>query len=228
MQKGNNSYKHILFDADNTLLDFTKAEKTALEQTFETLGIPLDTAGYNLYVEINHKAWKEYEEGRIASTDIPHKRFREFILAADLDLDVITVSRIYQSLLGEQTWLVPYAVEICECWSKKATVSIITNGFKETQEQRITASKIWPYISHLIISEDLGVSKPDPAFFAKTLDIINCHDPRDILVVGDSLSSDILGAMNAGLDCCWYNPKGAPLPEKYSINFQIDRLEQLE
>ena len=228
MIDGFKEYTHILFDADNTLLDFTKAEKTALEQTFQKLGITLDTYTYNLYVEINHRAWQEYEAGKIESGDIPHKRFYELIQAADLRLDVDSVSQMYQSFLGEQTWLEPYAQEICEYWSKKASISIITNGFKETQEKRIKASKIWPYVSHLIISEVIGVTKPDPAFFSRTFEIINCSNPGAALVVGDSLSSDILGAMNAGIDCCWYNTKGIVLPESYCVTYQIDKLEQLK
>lgn len=221
-------YKHILFDADNTLLDFTKAEKTALELTFQSLGMNLPDDIYNLYVDINHRTWTEYEAGRIESIDIRAIRFRDFLQAAELDLEIDLISRTYQNLLGEQTFLMPYAQEICEYWSKKASLSIITNGFKATQEKRITASKIWPYISHLIISEDLGISKPDAGFFAKTFEILGRPDPREVLVVGDSLSSDIKGAMNAGLDCCWYNPKGIVLPGEYTVNYEIDKLEQLQ
>ena len=228
MSNGFREYTHILFDADNTLLDFTKAEKTALEQTFQSLGMDLPDEIYMLYVDINHRTWQEYEAGRIESVDIPVIRFREFLQAADLNFEIDVISRTYQSLLGEQTWLMPYAEEICEYWSRKASISIITNGFKATQEKRIMASKIWPYISHLIISEDLGISKPDAGFFAKTFEILGRPDPRDVLVVGDSLSSDIKGAMNAGLDCCWYNPKGIELPGQYSISFEIGKLEQLQ
>lgn len=228
MTNGFKSYKHILFDADNTLLDFTKAEKTAFEQTFLALGIVLDKDIYKLYVGINHKLWLLYEAGEIESTDIPDRRFRELYQAAGFTSDSSRASKTYQALLGEQTWLVPYAREICEYWSKKACLSIITNGFRETQRKRIMESEIWPFISHLLISEELGVSKPDPAFFTKTLEIIHCTNPEDVLVVGDSLSSDIHGAMNAGIDCCWYNPGRIALPVQYSINYEIDRLEQLE
>lgn len=228
MINGFKKYTHILFDADNTLLDFTKAERTALEQTFLALEIPLPEETYDLYVKINHKAWQEYEAGKIESSAIPHKRFRELFYAADINLDSSSASKIYQDLLGEQTWLVPYAREICDYWSKKASISIITNGFMETQRKRVMASTIRPYISHLIISDEIGVSKPDPTFFSKAFKIINCQNPGEVLVVGDSLSSDILGAMNAGIDCCWYNPQGIVLPEQYSVNYQIDRLEQLE
>jgi len=228
MTSGFKSYKHILFDADNTLLDFTKAEKTAFEQTFYNLGIALDPNIYGLYVEINHKLWQSYEAGEIESTAIPDRRFGELFRAAGFTSDFSAASKIYQDLLGEQTWLVPYAREICEYWSKKACLSIITNGFRETQRKRIMESEIWPFISHLLISEELGVSKPDPAFFIKTLEIIDCTNPEDVLVVGDSLSSDILGAMNAGIDCCWYNPGKLALPAQYSINYEIERLEQLE
>ena len=228
MMNGFKVYKHILFDADNTLLDFTKAEKTAFEQTFHTLGIALDADIYNLYVEINHKLWQSYEAGEIESTDIPARRFRELYRTAGISSDSAAASKTYQALLGEQTWLEPYAREICEYWSKKACVSIITNGFRETQRKRIMESEIWPFISHLLISEELGVSKPDSAFFSKTLEILHCTSPQDVLIVGDSLSSDILGAMNAGIDCCWYNPGKIALPAQYSINYEIEKLEQLE
>ena len=221
-------YTHILFDADNTLLDFTKAERAALEQTFQSLGIDLPYDTYKLYVDINHRTWQQYEAGLIESTDIPGIRFRDFLQAAALDLEIGLISRTYQNLLSEQTFLMPYAEEICEYWSKKASISIITNGFKVTQEKRIKASKIWPYIKHLVISEDLGISKPDTAFFTKTFEILGRPNPRDVLVVGDSLSSDIKGAMNAGLDCCWYNPYGIELPGQYTVKYQIDKLEQLQ
>jgi len=222
------NYSHILFDADNTLLDFTRAEKNALELTFQALGIILREDVYRLYVEINHRAWQEYEAGLIDSSAIPHKRFSELIDAADLAFDVDSVSRIYQDYLGQQTCLVPYAREICEYWSKKAVVSIITNGFKETQQRRVMASELRPSISHLIISGELGVSKPDPGFFDKAFEIIGSPDRRDVLIVGDSLSSDILGAMNAGVDCCWYNPGGADLPGQYFAKYQISKLQELQ
>jgi len=228
MIQGFKNYSHILFDADNTLLDFTRSEKTALQQTFHTLGIPLTDSIYRLYVEINHRAWQEYESGLIDSRDIPHKRFRELMDAAELNFDADSASRIYQDYLGEQTWLEPYAREICEYWSKKASVSIITNGFTKTQQKRVMASEIWPSISHLIISGELGVSKPDPVFFGKAFEIIGSPDRRDVLIVGDSLSSDILGAMNAGVDCCWYNPKGADLPGQYLVKYQISKLQELQ
>lgn len=106
-------------------------------------------------------------------------------------------------------------------------LSIVTNGVGTTQKKRFFASKIAPYFTHLLISEKIGIAKPDKRFFEEAFKMINCKEKDKILMVGDSLSSDMQGANNAGIDCCWFNPKGAPLNRQVKITYTVTDLRQI-
>ena len=111
--------------------------------------------------------------------------------------------------------------------SQNHTLSIVTNGVGMTQKKRFSSSEISPYFSNILISEDIGIAKPDKRFFDEVFKVINCAEKSQILLVGDSLSSDIQGANNAGIDCCWFNPKCAKLDKPLQITYTITDLRQL-
>lgn len=220
-------YTHILFDMDDTILDFQKAQFVSFKYVLEKFDIPFSLEAYHSYEEINHSLWRQFDEGILSKDAVQSERFTQFFNAMDRDIDGNMANLIYQDSLANQTWLVPYAKETCMELSKEHTLSIVTNGVGATQKKRFLLSEIAPYFATILISEDIGIAKPDRRFFDEAFKLISCAEKDKILLVGDSLTSDIQGANNAGIDCCWFNPKGEALNRQLQITYTITDLRQL-
>ena len=209
------TYDIFLFDADHTLYDFDKAEKYALQTTFETCGFPYDQVVYTKYKEINNSVWSAYEKGELAGDDFPSIRFARLFQAFGITYDAKAFDIQYLTALGNASFLLEGAVEICQqIVAKGKPIFIITNGIQKTQEARIKHSLIQPYISRTFISGAIGYQKPDRRFFEYVLARIPSVRKEKILIIGDSLSADIAGGNNIGIDTCWYNPHGTKISQK--------------
>lgn len=220
-------YKYILLDADNTLFDFDKAEALSLKATLEHLGIEYSEDANSTYSQINLSLWKLYEKNLIEKETIKTRRFSELFQYLGVGADPWLANEVYRKNLETKTILLPYAEEVCEELSRHFVLAILTNGIATTQRSRFGASSINRYIKHHIISEELGTAKPHKEFFDAAFGIIGCT-AENALMVGDSLSSDIQGAINAGLNCCWYNPKGLSNEDGYDIDYEISDLRELK
>lgn len=220
-------YSHILFDMDDTILDFQAAQLVSFKCVCEKYDIPFSSEIYHLYEGINHNLWKKFDEGLLSKDVVQTERFTHFFNALNRTIDGQQANSTYQDSLATQTWLIPHAKETCMELSKHHTLSIVTNGVGITQKRRFLSSEIFPYFKNILISEDIGVAKPDKKFFDEAFKLIDCFEKDKILLVGDSLSSDIKGANNAGIDCCWFNPKGIPSDGQLQITYTITDLRQL-
>lgn len=220
-------YDYILFDSDNTLLDFTGSQDKSFKEMIARYGFEYSDDLYNRYKEINHGYWRRFEEGSIAKEKLVTERFEVFFSELGLNVDGKEVDTFYQDSLSHQSGLMPYAKEVCETLSERAKMSIVTNGVGSTANSRIGGSEIKQYIDKIVISEVVGYAKPDIEFFDAAFEIIGCSKNDKILIVGDSITSDIRGGINAGIDTCWYNFKNEVIPEGISINYVIDDLRQL-
>ncbi len=220
-------YSYILLDADNTLYDFDKAEYLSLKATLEHFGLPFSDDIASTYSAINLGLWKQYEKKLVSKKTILTQRFSELFKLLGSDADPGLANEVYRKNLETKSILLPHSEEVCEELSRHFTLAIVTNGVATTQRSRFLISPVRKYIKHLIISEDLGTAKPDIAFFSAAFDIIGCTDKDEILVVGDSLSSDIKGAVNAGVDCCWFNPGRLPNDSGYDVTYEISDLREL-
>ena len=220
-------YNHVLFDADNTLLDFDRAQFNCLKILLEKYGFSFSNHFYQLYEEINHSLWFQFEQGKISKETVQEKRFEDFFSLLGVSVDGAKANNIYQEGLCTQSWLVKNAEGMCKKLFPYATLSIVTNGVGKTQKARIYNSKINDYITHIIISETIGYAKPSIQFFNETFKIIGRKPSDSIIIVGDSISSDIIGGINAGIDTCWYNPNFSNLPNGVSPNFIISDLDEL-
>ena len=219
-------YKHILFDADNTLLDFDTAERNAFAQTMQHHSVPWDEALLSRYSSINKQLWLDFEQGHVDKETVQLRRFE--MLLSSMELSSTDVNRTFQENLSAQISLMPYAQEVCEHLSQHAKLSIVTNGVGATQHNKMMRSGLRPYFHHLFISEEIGFPKPDPRFFAHVLDTIGKPECASVLIIGDSLTSDIQGGMNAGIATCWFNPRKEPLPPGYRVDYVIEDLRELE
>jgi 2-haloacid dehalogenase len=210
-------YKSVFFDADDTLFDYPSAERAALlacAREFRFLDEPETLIA--LYRRHNHDVWKEFERGETDQATLRVDRFRR--LAAELnipDLPLERVSSFYLEALSGQSQLLPGALELVRELAATYPLALITNGIAAVQNRRFAASPVTPYFQSIVISEELGIAKPDPRIFAPALEKIGVA-AGEVLYVGDSVSSDMAAARNAGMDFCWLNPGGAPVPEGFS------------
>ena len=204
-------YSTFLFDADDTLLDFQKAERTALRQVLLAFGITPTDELMDRYSVINASLWHAFERGEVTKEDIKNERYRRLFEEFGVGQGINTreVNDRYLAFLSQGGFLVEGAATLCQALKKSGCqLYIITNGVPHTQRMRLEHSGLAPLFSDIFVSEAVGAQKPFKAFFDYVLSHIDEQDKRRILVVGDSLGSDIQGAVNAGLDCVWYNPKG--------------------
>lgn len=200
-------YKVILFDADETLFDFKKAEREAFKNTMLELKIDYDESyHFTAYKEINTAIWKELEEGLITQAKLKTERFRRFIEKLNLNFNENDFSDIYMKHLANGSFLFDGAIELIEDLSSKYILSIVTNGLTSVQEGRLKKSVIAKYFKDIVISESIGISKPNPEIFVHAINNLGTFNKDEILMIGDSLSSDIKGGINYNIDTCWYNP----------------------
>jgi len=223
-------YKYLLFDADNTLFDFRQAEQAAFRETCDAVGIQWSSEGYSAYSNINERLWKELEFGRITVSQLKLQRYEEFLswcgCQENLKILAEKMRDVYGESLGKQTFLMPQAVDVCQKLSEKYPLYIITNGIAAVQKKRMAASVLQPYFKKLYISEEIGVAKPAAAFFDYVLSDIGDPVKAHYLVIGDSLTSDIDGAIGAGIDACWLSAAGADTKGR-SITYTIPELSSL-
>ncbi|PKL14079.1 MAG: noncanonical pyrimidine nucleotidase, YjjG family [Spirochaetae bacterium HGW-Spirochaetae-8] len=223
-------YNHLLFDADGTLFDFKAAERHALEALFHELDIAGTDRMRTLYSEVNHAIWLEFEQGKISLGSLKTERFRRFFDALHLGHDPLQTSIRYLDFLSRSDHLLPGAIEVLTTLKQRGyRLSLITNGISRVQRGRLAATKTLSFFDHLVISEEIGSQKPDPAFFSALFSITNMdrYAQRHALVIGDSLTSDIKGGLDAQLDTCWYNPDKIPVDPQMKPTYEISRLEEL-
>ena len=196
-------YTTILFDSDDTLLDFKASEKQAIYRAFEIAGLPFDEEMRAVYSGINHGLWKALERGETTTEELLCERFRRLFEHCGYDYDPKAMNDLYFRCLSETAFTMEGAVEMLKYLHGRYELGIITNGVGYIQTARLDNADIRKYIKHLFISGEIGATKPDKAFFDHVLSRIDEKDKSKILVVGDSLTSDIKGALNSGLDCVY-------------------------
>ncbi|WP_134904365.1 YjjG family noncanonical pyrimidine nucleotidase, partial [Paenibacillus polymyxa] len=183
----------ILFDVDDTLFDFKMAESHALHNTFTQFGLPQGAAEYkSSYDEINGALWREAEEGHITSAQLRVERFKRLFTVCDLDFNPDAFSDAYLRYLGEGAFLMDGAIELCNVLSD-CRLAIITNGIKEVQTSRIQLSPLRDVFEQVIISEEVGCQKPQAGIFDYAFTKLAISNKSKVLMVGDSLTSDIQG-----------------------------------
>ena len=221
------NYDILLFDADRTLLDFDKSELVALQKVFEEYGIEFNEELVCKYTKINHHLWDQHELGLISRERLIYKRFEDLFVQENLKIDSVEFEDRYQFLLSEQAFLIDGALELIKDISKYYGVYIVTNGVKDTQMKRLVSTGIAKYVKDIFISDEIGYQKPSKEYFNIVSSRIYNFDKRRTIIIGDSLTSDIKGGNNAGVDTCWYNPLKLTQNVDVFVTFEIDSLETL-
>lgn len=221
-------YYCILFDADNTLLNFDAAENKALSETLVNYGIEPDAETLQTYREINEGLWRQLEKGQIRREKLVNERFTRFLKAVNAAGNGAEMNRYYLDRLAMHPDLLTTNVpDVLRELSEVATLAIVTNGFDRVQSRRVEDSGISRYLEDVFVSEKLDSEKPNRRIFDAALRALGVENREHVLMVGDSLTSDILGGANAGLDTCWYNPNHLENPGKVCPTYEISTLEEL-
>ncbi len=221
-------FAYVFLDADWTLFDFGRSEADALRLAFAERGLPYGEEVRARYHEINSALWRGFERGEVSQGDIQRLRFSTLLAELGHVADGLAFNARYLHLLAENVHLIDGAVEACAALASRATLVLATNGIGWTQRRRLANSALAPYFRFVAASEDAGAQKPEKAFFDYALCQCGDPDPARVLMVGDQLNTDILGAARAGLATCWYNPAGAARPaDAPRIDHEIRRLDEL-
>lgn len=222
-------YSVILFDADNTLFDFDQAEEQALYAVFEKNRLPMSDTTYQQYRLINSRLWTAFENKEITKDFLLAGRFAELFSTLQIDWpDPTRFNQEYLTCLGACPVLMSDASETCERLAQSGlTLAIVTNGVERVQKSRLERSEIRPWIQDVFVSEEVGYAKPNPAYFTYVFDRMRLMEKSDVLLVGDSLHSDIRGGIDFGIDTCWYNPRGLKNETVYRPTHQITKLMEL-
>lgn len=221
-------YDIFLIDADNTLYDYDKAEAHALKTMFGYCGFAYDESMRAKYRIINSQAWRDYEDGKISKADLQTVRFERFFAEIGVEYDTADFNTRYLAELGRGTFLIDGAVEICkEIVSHGKQIFIVTNGILATQESRIKHSLIKEYISDFFVSEFVGYQKPDIQYFEYVFSHIPKVPKDKILIIGDSLTADIVGGHIAGIDSCWFNEHGQTNDTDIKPTYEVRKLSKL-
>lgn len=218
----------VLWDVDGTLLDFPYSQRYALTKCFETAGLSITEEILTRYAEINDSYWKRLELGEVSREQLLTGRFltlfEEFGIKG---VDVEAFREEYQRGLGSVYCYIDDALEVCRSLSGQVKQYVITNGVSFTQRNKLKLSGLSACMEELFISEELGAHKPSKEFFDVVLSQLPEKNKNRILVVGDSLSSDIKGGVNAGLRTCWYRPEGTANETPWKPDYEICNLHQL-
>ena len=220
--------EYLLIDLDDTILDFHKAERIGLENTLRHYGAEPTEETIALYLQINKAHWQALEKGEMTRKQVNEGRFTTLFRELGREVDGAECAAYYLAQLGLTHDYLPGAEEAVAALSKKYRLYIASNGNTSVQTPRMANSGLNRYIEKAFISEALGQNKPSKAYFDLCFAQIPGFDPSKAIMVGDSLTSDIQGGINAGIRTCWVNPKGLPANPEIPADYQIPSLAHLE
>lgn len=217
----------LLFDLDNTLLDFDTAEAAALTRALGHFGIEATPARLALYNSINKRYWALLEDGTLTRREVLYGRFKAFFDEIGVQADYVAAQDMYEEGLCGGVYYVPGALELLEALYTEHDLYIISNGNAKVQDARLGSSGITRYFKNIFVSEKMGADKPSRRFFELCIAQIPGFDASRALIIGDSLTSDIRGGMNMGIATCWYNPKGLEAEGDIRPDYVIASLDAL-
>ena len=221
-------YPYLLFDADDTLFDFPKASYNAFTVLCQTHDIPDTSEVRQLYHDINKALWAAFDRGEVSKDFLTVERYVRFLDALQLDRDPVQCNRDYLAALGQSVYPLPHAEEVCRTLAQRGhRLYIVTNAVASVQRSRLQKCTFGDLFLDAFISEDAGAAKPALTYYDYVRARVPEITPENTLLIGDSLTTDILGANRAGLPCCWVNYKDAPRPDDLRIDYEIHDLRQL-
>lgn len=221
-------YSSIFFDADDTILDFRRFATLALRQTLEEHALPVTEESLDIYHRINHDVWQAFERREITANELRLLRFERFLDAIGEYREPALLSKRYLYLLSQSSLFIDGAREVLDELKQQGfRLFLITNGLKEVQRPRFANAGMEQWFNAIVISDEIGVAKPDRRFFDHAFREAGHPDKNESLVVGDSLQSDIQGGNNYGVDTAWFNPSGKENLTDHRPKYEVSSYRQL-
>ena len=221
--------KTVLWDVDATLLDFNAAERAAIKALFLEFDLGECTESMlKRYSEINTGFWKRLEKNEISREQVLTGRFEQFFTEYGIGTEIVhDFNNRYQLKLGDTIVYRDNSPEVIKALKGKVRQYVVSNGTVAAQTKKLEKSGLGKLMDGVFLSEELGIEKPNAGFFEKVFSAIHPEDLSTVMIVGDSLTSDMQGGINANIKTCWYNPEGKPLPEQYQIDHIISDLHEV-
>ena len=216
----------LFLDLDDTILDFQKAERLALAKALEAFGLsPTDTV-LARYHQINREHWERLERKELTREQVLVGRFAALFQEMGLSADAERAAGAFEENLSQGHYFLQGAVEALQSLSKKYKLYLASNGTAKVQARRLKSAGIIPYFQEIFVSQEIGANKPDPAYFSACFARIPGFRKERAMMVGDSLTSDILGGIQAGIATCWVNPHHKT--GEIHPDYEIESITQLE
>ena len=220
--------EYLFLDLDDTILDFHKAERIALSKTLRDFGLEPTETVLSRYHDINIWHWQQLEKGLMTRDQVLEGRFRALFSELGHPVDAVAVTRAYEGNLGIGHYFLPGAEEAVKTLSQKYRLFLASNGTASVQHSRLTSAGLYPYFEKVFVSQEIGFNKPSREYFDTCFAQIPDFDPEKAIMVGDSLTSDILGGIRAGIKTCWVNPGHLEARADIPADYEIENLSQLE
>ena len=219
--------EYVFLDLDDTILDFHKAERIALSKTICDFGVEPTEEVLGRYHVINKWHWEQLEQGKLTREEVLQNRFGVLFSELGVAADKEACARAYEKNLSVGHFFLPGAEEAVEALSKKYRLYLASNGTASVQHGRMTSANLYRFFERVFVSQEIGHNKPSKAYFDGCFAQIPGFSPEKAIIVGDSLTSDILGGINAGIATCWVNPQKKPGREDIRPDYEIESLSQL-
>lgn len=221
------NYQWLLFDADGTLFDYDAAEAGAIAQNFAAHNLLYQPAYGEHYRRINHVYWQRFERREVTLAELRTGRFKDLFTETGLEADVETFAQTYLAQLADQAQLFDGAAAVIQTLHGRYRLALITNGLADVQYPRLERSGLRPYFDAVIVSDEVGASKPDVTIFDAAFARMGHPLRKAVLIIGDSLTADMQGGRNYGIDTCWLNANGKTAVPGLNITYEIKTLAEL-
>ncbi|WP_086314214.1 TIGR02254 family HAD hydrolase [Enterococcus sp. 7F3_DIV0205] len=220
-------FKTLLFDVDDTLLDFQLTEKKALQALFQEEGLFLTDEIEATYKKINSQLWREFEQGKINKETVTDTRFSLLFERLNKHVDGKKMGEQYRHHLSQGHDLLGNSKEIIERLHSEYDLYIVTNGIAKTQYQRLNDSNMTSFFNDIFVSEEVGYQKPMKEYFDYVFERIPSFDREKTMIIGDSLVSDIQGGNQANIQTLWLNPTKQSTVPTIQPTYEISRLDDI-
>ena len=220
--------KIVLLDLDNTLIDFNECARHSIINIFEELGFSYTEKVFETFICENVKIWKRLEKGEITKSDLRANRWNIILGKLGIDYDGTIIEEKFENGVAQGAYAVDGAYELLDYLYPKYELYIVSNGFRFVQESRLKIGDFRKYFKDIFLSEDIGVQKPAKEFFDYCFEKLEQPKKEDVILIGDSLSADIIGGLNYGIDCIWFNKNNDKIPEDIKPTYIVDKLCDIE
>jgi len=217
----------LLLDLDDTILDFHKAERIAIAKTIGEFGVEPTEEVLRQYHIINKWHWEQLELGNMTRAQVLENRFGVLFQQLGVTADAAACARVYERNLSQGHYFLPGAEDAVKWLSERYRLFLVSNGTASVQKGRMTSANLYRFFEQVFVSQEIGYNKPAKEYFDACFARIPGFDSRKALIVGDSLTSDILGGIRAGIRTCWVNPGKTPAREDICPDYEIEALSQL-